>query len=292
VKTYIYAHGQVLAQHDGNYNGDLYFYLHDRLGSVRQVIDTDANVKNRYVYEPYGSGFTAEVEETVDNPFTFTGQWYDEEIGQYYLRARMYDPQLYRFTARDPYQGDFTEPLSLHVYLYCANDSVNRVDTDGRWAIAIGGSVTWNVGGMACALISQTTKTYGLIAGALARNAVIGGLAVQIAYSSAGTAGLASVFGIGEEGAFYGSMFYYATGIQQGNFVGGVSIDYAWSPNAQKLSDLAGGFIEVGGSGTMFGGSISRGIGSDIYLITGSLSWGAGTHEVHAYVGHTRVEEW
>ena len=110
-----------------------YFYLHDRLGSVRQVIDTDGDVANRYVYEPYGSGFSAEVEETVDNPFTFTGQWWDEEIGQYYLRARMYDPQTYRFTARDPYQGDFTEPLSLHVYLYCLNDPVNHLDPSGQF---------------------------------------------------------------------------------------------------------------------------------------------------------------
>ena len=38
-KTYLYANSQILAQYDGDYTADKYFYLHDRLGSVRQVID-------------------------------------------------------------------------------------------------------------------------------------------------------------------------------------------------------------------------------------------------------------
>jgi len=45
--------------------------------------------------------------QTIDNPFKFTGQWYDEELGQYYLRARMYDPYLSRFTTFDPVRGKF-----------------------------------------------------------------------------------------------------------------------------------------------------------------------------------------
>ena len=79
VKTYLYVHGQVVAQHDGRYDDDIYFYLHDRLGSVRQVIDADADVTNRYVYQPWGTIFSAEAEQTVDNPFMFTGQYFDEE---------------------------------------------------------------------------------------------------------------------------------------------------------------------------------------------------------------------
>jgi RHS repeat-associated protein len=62
----------------------------------------------------------------------FTGQWYDDEIDQYYLRARMYDPYLARFTGRDPVLGRFEEPLSLHRYLYCRNDPVNLVDPNGE----------------------------------------------------------------------------------------------------------------------------------------------------------------
>jgi RHS repeat-associated protein len=44
----------------------------------------------------------------------FTGQYYDTEIDQYYLRARQYDPHIARFTTRDPVFGKFQEILTLH----------------------------------------------------------------------------------------------------------------------------------------------------------------------------------
>ncbi|MHC4624492.1 MAG: RHS repeat domain-containing protein [Planctomycetota bacterium] len=89
-KTYIHANGQILAQHDGDHTADRYFYLHDRLGSVRLLIDTSANVENRYIYDPFGQlqDSSDDYEETITNPFMFTGQYFDAEIDQYYLRAR------------------------------------------------------------------------------------------------------------------------------------------------------------------------------------------------------------
>jgi len=107
--------------------------LHDRLGSVRQVIDTTGNVKNCYTYQPFGELFATETTENVPNPFKFTGQYYDSEIAEYYLRARQYDPHIYRFTSRDPLPGKFEEPLTLHKYLYCGNDPLNRIDPLGLW---------------------------------------------------------------------------------------------------------------------------------------------------------------
>jgi hypothetical protein len=41
MKTYVYGNSQILAQHDGDYAAARYFYLHDRLGSVREIINTD-----------------------------------------------------------------------------------------------------------------------------------------------------------------------------------------------------------------------------------------------------------
>jgi RHS repeat-associated protein len=133
-----------------------YFYLHDRLGSVRQMIKDVASelviegesvtvfnpeLVNTYTYNPYGEEFQSEVTENAYNPFRFTGQWYDEEISQYYLRARMYDPQLMRFTGRDPERGEFAEPLTLHRYLYCLNDTVNRTDPDGEFSTSLASGV-------------------------------------------------------------------------------------------------------------------------------------------------------
>ena len=53
-------------------------------------------------------------------------------------RARMYDPEMKRFTSRDPVRGKYQEPLTLHRYLYCLNDPVNRYDLDGRLPCATG----------------------------------------------------------------------------------------------------------------------------------------------------------
>ena len=136
--SYIYTPGgQILAQQvynsgaEPNEPNDLYFYIHDRLGSVRLVINDAADVNNSYTYSPSGEMFASECTETVYNPFLFTGQWWDPEIRQYYLRARMYSPYLGRFTTRDPVDGIYKHPLTLHRYLYCLNDSINRTDPSG-----------------------------------------------------------------------------------------------------------------------------------------------------------------
>jgi RHS repeat-associated protein len=151
--SYIYAESQVLTQLEHGYDSqaevftleDRLFYLHDRLGSIREVVDFDdispvdgiedtPVVVAGYTYNPYGQDHSSECFENtgLHNPFKYTGQWYDPEISQYYLRARMYDPQLMRFTGRDPVRGKFADPLMLHKYLYCQNNSINRVDPNGK----------------------------------------------------------------------------------------------------------------------------------------------------------------
>jgi len=131
-KTYIWANGEILAQHDGSCTADRYFYLNDRLGSVRELIGTDGLVKNHYTYGPFGKMRDPECTETVENTFKFTGQFFDSEIGQYYMRARQYDPQLMRFTGRDSIKGNYKEPMTLHRYLYCRNEPINHIDPSGN----------------------------------------------------------------------------------------------------------------------------------------------------------------
>ncbi|MBN1766614.1 MAG: RHS repeat-associated core domain-containing protein [Sedimentisphaerales bacterium] len=134
-KTYIYANNQIICQYDGDTSGDKYFYLADRLGSVREVIDENADVKHLYTYDPFGNMIESDSDEDdIENAFRFTGQYYDEGIGQYYLRARQYDPWIARFTGIDPVQGNHQEPLTLHAYLYCLNNPINRVDPSGNQA--------------------------------------------------------------------------------------------------------------------------------------------------------------
>ena len=47
-----------------------------------------------------------------------------KETATVYLRARNYNPSTGRFTQRDSYAGRRTDPLSLNLYTYCANNPV------------------------------------------------------------------------------------------------------------------------------------------------------------------------
>jgi len=134
-KTYVHANGEVLTERVFIYK---YFYLHDRLGSVRQLVNTSGNVVNSYTYDPWGNAFPSETSETVDNDIEFANYQWDDTVGMYYLNARWYDPVILRFTGRDPVRGSFREPLGLHTYLYCANDPINYVDPDGEFFTLIG----------------------------------------------------------------------------------------------------------------------------------------------------------
>ncbi|MBN1765762.1 MAG: RHS repeat-associated core domain-containing protein, partial [Sedimentisphaerales bacterium] len=128
----IWANGELLMQHDGDMaTGEKYFYLHDRLGSIRQVINDEGETENRYIYNPFGQALEDETEETIDNPFQFANYQYEPVTGMYYCNARWFDPAIYRFTGRDPVLGTYNEPLTLHIYLYCLNDPINNVDLTG-----------------------------------------------------------------------------------------------------------------------------------------------------------------
>ena len=139
VKTYIHADNQVLAQYDG---ANRYFYLHDRLGSVRQVIDQSGTVVNCYTYDPWGLPAGNETQETISNLYRFAGYVWDSEISQYYCFRRQYDPVLARFTSRDPVEGSYEEPMTLHKYLYCNNDAINRKDPTGESALELAEELT------------------------------------------------------------------------------------------------------------------------------------------------------
>ena len=126
---------RLISSVDGS--GSSRFYVHDRNGNVRNVINSSGSVLNSYSYTPYGEDIAAQCAETVENRWKYTGQYEDREIGQYYLRARQYSPYLARFNGYDPVYGDYTEPFTLHQYLYCANDPINFFDPTGEkyWSV-------------------------------------------------------------------------------------------------------------------------------------------------------------
>lgn len=87
--------------------------------------DVQSRVLNYYEYDAFGN--TIRCEEQVHNRFRYTGEQYDILTGQYYLRARYYNPVIARFTQEDTYYGD-----GLNLYTYCQNNPVLYHDPTGH----------------------------------------------------------------------------------------------------------------------------------------------------------------
>ena len=127
-----YYYGDMLVMSTDGSDGDRWYYFHDKLGSVRAVVDGSGAVLNNYSYTPWGAEIESQTTETVRNNVRYAGYQYDNDLKQYYLWARMYSPYLARFNGYDPVRGDYKSPLTLNPYLYCLNDPVNFYDPTGR----------------------------------------------------------------------------------------------------------------------------------------------------------------
>ena len=98
--------GDGLAAFDrGNARRYFYFNAH---GDVTLITDANGDEQRRYDYDAYGEGRAVEgYSGSYLNPFRYSGEYFDEETGFYYLRARYYDPTIGRFLTEDP-AGDGT----------------------------------------------------------------------------------------------------------------------------------------------------------------------------------------
>ena len=101
-----------------------YYYHQDEQLNTTLISDEERKLRNHYQYDAFGAGL--EAAEALPNRIRYTGQQYDEQTGQYYLRARYYNPVLGRFMQEDVYQGD-----GLNLYAYCHNDPVIYYDPSG-----------------------------------------------------------------------------------------------------------------------------------------------------------------
>ena len=106
-------------------SGGSSYYEADGLGSITSLSNSAGAVANTYTYDSFGNvtNFTG----TLSNPFRYTGREFDSETGEYFYRARYYEPVNGRFVSEDPIRFFG----GMNFYAYVGNSPLNFTDAFG-----------------------------------------------------------------------------------------------------------------------------------------------------------------
>jgi RHS repeat-associated protein len=119
---YIYIAGKLLAKIQGE---QVYYYYNDHLGTPQILTDDSGSIAWKAAYAPFGE---AQVSiEGVENPFRFSGQYFDQETGLHYNYFRYYDPRTGRYMIPDPiglWGG-------INLFAYTENNPLRYIDPYG-----------------------------------------------------------------------------------------------------------------------------------------------------------------
>ena len=170
--------------------GSTYYLTYDQVGSLRVVADVSGNVVKRIEYDSFGN-IISDTDPTFEVPFGFAGGLHDRDTGLVRFGYRDYDPDVGRWTAKDPifFAGGDTD-----LYGYCLSDPVNFIDPLGLYltpsqkikvsiASGIGSAVGYAVGTLAGAP-NLGSAFGGLVASAIAAKSMEGSTWQDVANSA------------------------------------------------------------------------------------------------------------
>lgn len=124
----IYSYGlDLISQRQGS---AVYFFGTDGLGSTRLLTDTSGGTANTFAYDAFGTLIASN--GPPQTAYLFAREQLDFDLGIYYNRARYVDQNSGRFLSRDTFEGNNSDPLSLHKYLYASANPVNLIDPSGH----------------------------------------------------------------------------------------------------------------------------------------------------------------
>lgn len=129
--SYIYLNGKRLAVYtakatnNSTNTAQFYYYHGDHLDTPQLLTDKNKTIVWRAYYMPYGETLT--LQNTVNNPFRFPGQYHDEETGLYYNYFRYYDPKTGKYITADPIGLEG----GANIYSYALQNPINYIDPEG-----------------------------------------------------------------------------------------------------------------------------------------------------------------
>ncbi|GAB7078883.1 RHS repeat domain-containing protein [Megalodesulfovibrio paquesii] len=125
LQRFLYAEGRMpLAMEQA---GELFYLAYDQVGSLRAVTDASGNVVKNVLYDSFGRVISDSNPE-LKVPFGFAGGLQDSETGLVRFGYRDYDPEVGRWTSKDPigfWSGDSA------LYVYCFSNPASYVDPSG-----------------------------------------------------------------------------------------------------------------------------------------------------------------
>ncbi|MBU5451517.1 RHS repeat-associated core domain-containing protein, partial [Acetivibrio sp. MSJd-27] len=129
------------------------YYSFNTHGDTAQLLSASGTVLKDYTYDAFGNQKQEQSED--NNPFRYCGEYFDNETGFIYLRARYYDSSIGRFTSEDThwnpsnmiygekeYKEGETKIVSIisilqsgNLYCYAANNPILLFDKTGNMAV-------------------------------------------------------------------------------------------------------------------------------------------------------------
>ena len=114
------------------------WYVRDRLGSVRTVVDDEGTIRQCTMYYPSGLPVQLFGTERVSDRAHIGNRWSNfAGLGWHDNIARWHDAILDRFTTPDPKSADYP---SFSPYTHCAANPLRFTDPTGMWTVKVSAS--------------------------------------------------------------------------------------------------------------------------------------------------------
>jgi len=255
-----------------NAEGVTYYLTYDQVGSLRVVADVAGNVIKKIEYDAFGN-----VIEDTNAPFDillgFAGGLHDQDIGLVRFGYRDYDPDVGRWTAKDPifFAGGDTD-----LYGYVLNDPINLIDPAGKYGVggAIIGGIAGGYGGFLSGIQSGNI-TAGIIGGLAG---AVGGSLIGAIFPQASSA-VGGIIGGAISGAFGGAVGGTVSKALSNPCASAGDIGWAAAKGAGVgafTGAIGGGFS---GAAVAVGVGAPTAVGAAGAIITAPIGWGLGMIE-------------